>query len=273
MPVLPAANMNFKLLFACEADTSTRPFSAVLKVTVVCFGGMRQYLPLEAKGNEARIDIPEHADVVAAIRALGAPMQHVFAVLVDGEQSTLQTPLYEGAQVVLMPPFSGGARGAAVVTISDGVAAGKREDRSGEAVSRILEDSGYSVSERVVIPDEEHEIEAELRRLVELDIPLVCTTGGTGLSVRDVTPEATKRVVERPAPGIEQLIRQAGLTETKRAALSRGVAGTARSTLIINLPGSPRGADTSLRALIDILEHALDLIAGDTHHDEHLRHQ
>lgn len=234
---------------------------------------MREYLPPGAKGNQALVEVPERADVTTAIGALGAPIEWVFSVLVDGEQSTLQSPLHEGAEVVLMPPFSGGARGAAVVTISDGVTAGDREDRSGEAVVKLLEEAGYEVSERVVIPDVEREIEVELRRLVQTGVSLVCTTGGTGLSPRDVTPEATKHVLERESPGIAELMRAAGLEETPRAALSRGIAGTAGRTLIVNLPGSPRGAVTSLRALIGILGHALDLVAGETRHDEHLRHK
>lgn len=172
-----------------------------------------------------------------------------------------------------MPPFSGGARRAAVVTISDGVASGERKDLSGEAVVALLEESGYDVSNRLVVADEVSEIETELQRLVDAGMPLVCTTGGTGLGRRDVTPEATKRVLEREAPGISELMRQTGMGETKRAALSRGVAGTADKTLIVNLPGSPRGATTSLRALLDILDHALDVLAGDTSHHEHVEQE
>lgn len=262
-----------KLLSVGEQDTSAQRFPSVLKVAIRCFGGMREYLPSGAEGNRALIDLPETADVSTAIDALGVPRQHVFAVLVDGGKSDLRTPLHDGAEVVLMPPFSGGERAAALVTISDGVASGEREDRSGEAVAKLLQDGGFAVAEHTVIPDVASDIEEELRRLVAVGIPLVCTTGGTGLAPRDVTPEATSRVLEREAPGIAELMRTAGLTETKRAALSRGKAGTAASTLILNLPGSPRGATSSLQAVLDILDHALDLVAGNTRHDEHLPHQ
>ena len=240
-----------------------------MNVDIVCYGGMRDYLPDGAVDNKGRLELPERADVATAVETLGAPLRSVFVTLVDGERASLDTPLNDGAEVVLMPPFSGGAAGrAAVVTVSDGVAAGQREDLSGDAVAKLLEDSGLRVAERVTVPDETDAIEACLHELIELCVPLVCTTGGTGLGPRDVTPEATKRVVEREAPGIAELIRQAGLVETKHAALSRGVAGATGTTLIVNLPGSPRGATTSLAAVIDVLGHALDLLAGNTHHSK-----
>lgn len=237
-----------------------------MKVTVVCFGGMRRYLPPEATGNQVLIDIPAPADVSTAVAILGAPAQWVFAVTVDGEQASFETSLHDGAEVVLMPPFSGGATLVAVVTVSDGVAAHTREDDSGDAVLALLQNRGYDVQERVVIADDVDAIEQELRRLVREEINLVCTTGGTGLGPRDVTPEATRRVIDKEAPGIAELMRQEGLSQTKHAALSRGVAGAAGRTLIINLPGSPRGAATSLQALTDILDHAIDLVSGNTAH-------
>lgn len=236
-------------------------------MAIVCYGGMRDYLPSDAVDNKGLLEVPEPAYVATAVEALGAPRRSVFVALVDGHRASLDTPLHDGAEVVLMPPFSGGAIGrAAVVTVSDGVAGGQRKDLSGDAVTELLQDAGLQVGERVTVADEADAIEACLCELIERGVPLICTTGGTGLGPRDVTPEATKRVVEREAPGIAELIRQAGLVETKHAALSRGVAGATGTTLIVNLPGSPRGATTSLAAVIDVLGHALDLLAGNTHH-------
>lgn len=229
---------------------------------------MRSYLPPGATGNRSLIELPDGADVTSVLEAIGAPARSVVAILVDGEKATPETRLHEDAEVLLMPPFSGGAIAGAVVTVSDGVAAGKREDRSGEGVARMLEEHGFDVRERVVVPDELDAIEVELRRLVEEGVDVVCTTGGTGLGPRDITPEATRRVLEREAPGIAEVMRLGGLSETKHAALSRGTAGAAGATLIINLPGSPRGAITSLAAVVDILEHAVALLAGHTRHHE-----
>lgn len=239
----------------------------LLKITMVCLGGMRRYLPDPVMKDGISLELPDVADVAQALKAVGASPCDVFSVLVDGRRAQLGTSLHDGAEVVLMPPFSGGAPfRAAVVTVSDAVAAGERKDGSGQAVVQLLRDAGYHVEVHEVVPDRSEEIEACLRRLVVRGVSLVCTTGGTGLGPRDVTPEATKRVVERDAPGLAELARHAGLKETKHAALSRGVAGTRAGSLIINLPGSPRGATTSLLALLDVLEHALDLVAGKTTH-------
>lgn len=229
---------------------------------------MREYLPDGAIGNKAWLDIPAPANVGAVIDALGAPVGSVFVTLVDGEGASLDTVVHEHAEVVLMPPFSGGAAWtAAVVTVSDGVAAGDREDLSGDAAAALLREAGLQVTERVTVPDDTDLIERSLRKLVARHIPLICTTGGTGLGPRDVTPEATLRVLEKKVPGIEELIRQVGLHETRYAALSRGVAGSAAATLIINLPGSPRGVTTSLGAIVGLINHALDLLAGNTFHE------
>lgn len=107
-------------------------------MTIVCFGGMRDYLPDDAVENKAQLDLAAPADVGSAIDALGAPRRSLFAALVDGERATLRTPLHDGVELVLMPPFSGGARSAVDVTVSDGVASGHREDHSGKAVSKLL---------------------------------------------------------------------------------------------------------------------------------------
>lgn len=155
---------------------------------------------------------------------------------------------------------------AAVVTISDGVSNGTRADTSGDVVSSVLRDAGFEVAERTIVPDQQDVIRDCLLQLVERGARLICTTGGTGLGPRDVTPEATMDLIERPAPGLAELMRSAGLKETRHAALSRGVAGITRQSLIINLPGSPRGARTSLEAVVDLIPHALELIKGRTEH-------
>ncbi len=153
----------------------------------------------------------------------------------------------------------------AVITVSDGVAAGVREDRSGRALVDALHELGFSVVHRAVVPDEIDRIEAALRAVIPV-ARLVVTTGGTGFGPRDVTPEATRRVVEREAPGLFHLMMARGLESTPMAALTRGVVGSAGTTLIVNLPGSPRGASENLASLTPVLGHVLDLLAGDTEH-------
>ncbi len=154
---------------------------------------------------------------------------------------------------------------AAVVTVSDGVAAGVREDRSGRALVEALHDMGFAIVHRSVVPDEVDRIEAALRAVVPV-ARLVVTTGGTGFGPRDVTPEATRRVVEREAPGLFHLMLARGVESTPMAALTRGVVGTVGTTLVVNLPGSPRGATENLAALAPVLDHVLDLLAGHTEH-------
>lgn len=154
---------------------------------------------------------------------------------------------------------------AAVVTVSDGVAEGTRTDGSGDAVEAILLGAGFEIADRSVVPDDRERIESLLRTLAdERGVGLIATTGGTGFGPRDVTPEATRAVIDRDAPGLAELMRRSGLEHTPMAALSRGVAGSRAGTLIVNLPGSPRGASESLEAVLPVLPHAVELLAGAT---------
>jgi molybdenum cofactor synthesis domain-containing protein len=153
---------------------------------------------------------------------------------------------------------------ASVITISDGVASGHRRDESGDALEAVLSGEGFEVS-RSVVPDESDLIAAKLLEFAGT-AQLVVTTGGTGFGPRDVTPEATLSVLEREAPGLAQLMIAKGLESTPKAALSRLRAGVIGSCLVVNLPGSPRGAEENLRAILTLIPHILDLLAGDTEH-------
>jgi molybdopterin adenylyltransferase len=143
--------------------------------------------------------------------------------------------------------------------VSDGVAAGTREDRSGDALDELLRAEGYDV-ERRVVPDEREAIAAAIRALAA-DTGLVLTTGGTGLAPRDVTPEATRDVLDRDAPGIAQALRADSIAKTPHGLLSRGVAGVVGRTLVVNLPGSTGGCRDGFTVLRPALSHALELLA------------
>ena len=155
---------------------------------------------------------------------------------------------------------------AVVITCSNRSAAGEREDASGPALVEALHEAGFDVAPNAtVVADDEDEIASLLIGLADSGHRLILTTGGTGLSPTDVTPAATRRVIERETPGLAELMRAAGLASTPMAALSRGVVGTRGRTLIANLPGSPKGARESLDALLPVLPHALEQLAGGDH--------
>ena len=152
---------------------------------------------------------------------------------------------------------------AAVLTVSDGVHAGVREDTSGDTLEELLRDEGFDVVRRVV-SDDAALISRAIVELVDSGALLIVTTGGTGFAPRDVTPEATRTVIERDAPGLAEAIRADALARTPHALLSRGVAGLRGSTLVVNLPGSPGGCRDGFAVIQPALRHGLELAAGET---------
>lgn len=152
---------------------------------------------------------------------------------------------------------------AAVLTVSDRSFRGERPDGGGPLVASMLKEAGYEVAETAVVPDEQAQIEAELRRMADGGaVELIVTTGGTGFAPRDVTPEATVAVCDKLAPGIPEAMRCASLRVTDRAMLSRAQAGIRGGTLIVNLPGSPKAAKENLEAVLPALSHGLEMLSG-----------
>jgi molybdopterin adenylyltransferase len=158
----------------------------------------------------------------------------------------------------------------AILTISDSVSRGEREDRSGPKLRERVEALGWTVSVHEALPDERGRIAARLRELADADeVRVILTTGGTGVALRDVTPEAARDVIEREIPGLGELMRADGRMKTPLAVLSRSLGGTRGRTLIVTLPGSPKGAVESLDAVAGLLPHIVDLLEGRTEHVPH----
>jgi molybdopterin adenylyltransferase len=162
-------------------------------------------------------------------------------------------------------PSTPGALTAAVVTVSDSCASGKRTDQSGPDVADLLKQRGFAILATEIVADDQPVIEQLLMRLSR-GVRLVVTTGGTGISLRDITAEATRAVCDRLLEGVAERMRFEGAKKTPFAALSRGVCGVRGETLILNLPGNPGGAVESLESVIELLPHALQLLSGDTEH-------
>lgn len=155
----------------------------------------------------------------------------------------------------------------AILTVSDSVISGKREDASGPALRDRCRELNWPVVEETVVPDDDNAIAEQLRTWADTNVaPLILTTGGTGVSSRDITPEATRRILDREIPGLGELMRREGMGQTKFSALSRGVAGIRKRSLIVNLPGSPRGAVYSFQTIQDLIPHVMDLLEGHTEH-------
>ena len=151
-----------------------------------------------------------------------------------------------------------------LLTLSDRSSRGDREDSSGPALARLIQAEGWSVTKQQILPDEESAIRAVLTEWSDgggLDV--ILTTGGTGFSLRDVTPEATKAVIQREAPGLTEVMRAESLKKTPHAMLSRAIAGLRGRTLIVNLPGSPKGAGENLQLILPVLSHAVQLLQDD----------
>ncbi len=160
-----------------------------------------------------------------------------------------------------------------ILTISDRSFRGERQDAGGPLIKQIIERSGSKVIESLIVPDEKEMIIEKLLYLTDqMKLDLILTTGGTGFSPRDITPEATLGVIQRRAPGLEEAMRMEGYRKNKKAALSRGVCGIRNGALIINLPGSPRGIEESLDAILSILPHAIDVLKGEVK-DCHQSHE
>ena len=155
-------------------------------------------------------------------------------------------------------------RTVAIVTVSDRGSRGERADASGDVLEERLQSEGFEVLHRIVIPDEIPEISDAIRKFADEErVALIITTGGTGVSPRDVTPDATLAVVERTIPGMAEAMRMASLLKTPHAMISRAVAGIRATTLVVNVPGSPKGALENLLVILPALPHALDKIQGD----------
>jgi len=191
-----------------------------------------------------------------------------FDVFASCPEAIFRIP-FKGYYATQTIPYAGriAAVKAIVITVSDSSFQGLRVDRSGPAVVIRLQQAGFSVEENTVVPDDVALIAAEIRKQASV-AQLVVTTGGTGIALRDVTPEATRQVCDRIFDGFGEHMRREGLKETPFAPMSRAVSGTLGATLVVNVPGNPRAALTSLEAVLPLIQHALVLLSGDTEHLE-----
>lgn len=187
------------------------------------------------------------------------PREGVFAKVLEGGE------IHPEEDVIMIPPKEDRPFTAAWITMSDKGVQGLRIDESGPLAGQLLRGAGYDIVEEILIPDDMETIRKELIRLADQrQIDLIVTTGGTGFSERDVTPEATSAVCDRMAPGIAEAIRAYSMTKTPRAMLSRAVSGIRGKTLIINLPGSPKAVGESLEFVLPSLQHGLEILSGRT---------
>lgn len=185
------------------------------------------------------------------------PREGVFAKVITGGE------IHVGDQVTMLPALENPPLRAAVITLSDKGSRGEREDKSGPLIAQMLTAAGYVVEETMILPDEARALKAQLIRMADgRQVNLVLTTGGTGFSPRDITPEATCAVADRNAPGIVEAMRYHGLSITPRAMLSRGVSVLRGKTLIVNLPGSPKAVQEDLEYILPSLEHGVRIAAG-----------
>ena len=198
-----------------------------------------------------------HCAIYKAVGDCIMPREGVFArVLTGGE-------IHVGDEVTLLPPLENPPLRAAVITLSDKGSRGEREDKSGPLIVEMLTAAGYVVEETMILPDEAKALKAQLIRLADgRQVNLILTTGGTGFSPRDITPEATCAVADRNAPGIAEAMRYHSLSITPRGMLSRGVSVLRGKTLIVNLPGSPKAVQENLEYILPSLEHGVRIAAG-----------
>lgn len=198
-----------------------------------------------------------HCAIYHAVGDCIMPREGVFTEVIRGGEIKV------GDEVKMISPDPDRPLTAAVITVSDKGSAGKREDTSGPIITKQLTENNFTVKEEIIIPDEQEIIERQLIRLADQrQVNLIITTGGTGFSKRDVTPEATNAVCQRMANGISEAIRANSMQYTKRAMFSRAVSGIRNNTLIINLPGSPKAVSESLEFLIPNLGHGLEILKG-----------
>ena len=201
-----------------------------------------------------------HCAIYKAVGDCIMPREGVFARVLEGGV------IKNGDEMVIVERTAPRPYQAAVITLSDKGAAGEREDKSGPAIKERLESSGYEVVETLLLPDGKGALKAQLIRLCDQrQLDLILTTGGTGFTPRDVTPEATREVADREAPGIAEAIRAYSMQFTRRAMFSRGASVIRGKTLIINLPGSPKAVSESMDAFLGDLPHALDMLRNTVH--------